>query len=345
MRQTRLPRHATAGALEQIGRLGIHNFLIGVNTLDLDVKRAAETIGWATRRAYDRLRCCNRRVYRVRPGVLREPTGVKVGEVRSRHIGASPILSVPDSVKPEDAARHRQPRAGERDEHRGTDHRPGFNAVRAFVRDNAFLIAGQVMQELRKLTPLGANIDELAAHMKLDRPELTAALVHLEQYDIIEISDGAARVAPKFYLGGVSMSEITPVSHSRRAGGTRLVFPLLVFLVATANGSGAKRKTRSSASGFLALTLPNRTRTAIYGQVNKLGLSREGRPAPKQKHDRAALDAEILKARQDFEKPARAVNGVKALMQQLGKPLWIISQRCVRLGLTCGSPTPRSCQR
>jgi hypothetical protein len=32
-----------------------HNFLIGVNTLDLDVKRAAETIGWETRKAYDRL--------------------------------------------------------------------------------------------------------------------------------------------------------------------------------------------------------------------------------------------------------------------------------------------------
>jgi hypothetical protein len=28
------------------------------------------------------------------------------------------------------------------------------------VCDNAFLIAGQVMQELWKLTPLGANIDD-----------------------------------------------------------------------------------------------------------------------------------------------------------------------------------------
>jgi uncharacterized protein len=33
----------------------VHNFLIGVDTLDLDVKRAAETIGWETRKAYDRL--------------------------------------------------------------------------------------------------------------------------------------------------------------------------------------------------------------------------------------------------------------------------------------------------
>lgn len=65
------------------------------------------------------------------------------------------------------------------------------------MRDNAFLIAGQVMHELRELMPLGANIDELAAHMKFNKPQLAAAFAHLEAYDIIEIENGAARVSPK----------------------------------------------------------------------------------------------------------------------------------------------------
>ena len=90
----------------------------------------------------------------------------------------------------------------------------------------------------------------------------------------------------------------------------------------------------SKGFAFCANKLPNRTRTAIYGQVNKLGLRRDGKQAPRQKHDHAALDAEIMLAWPDFERPARAINGVKALATQLGKPHWIVSQRCLKLGLT-----------
>ena len=37
------------------------------------------------------------------PAFSLSPIGVKIGEVRSRHIGATPVLSVPEGVKPEDA--------------------------------------------------------------------------------------------------------------------------------------------------------------------------------------------------------------------------------------------------
>jgi hypothetical protein len=77
------------------------------------------------------------------------------------------------------------------------------------VRDNAFLIAGQVMQELRKLMPLGANIDELAAHMTLDKPELAATLAHLEAYDIVEIASTG--------FGGALHVEVERV-HVRKLG-------------------------------------------------------------------------------------------------------------------------------
>ena len=183
----------------------VHNFLIGVNTLDLDVKRAAETIGWETRKAYDRLPMLQPGEFvACGPAFSLSPIGVKIGAIRSRHIGATPVLSVPDGVRPEDAKRLLDIESLEQESETGLEDRaiaPGFNAVRAFVRDGSFLITGQVMQELRKLMPLGANLDELAAHMKLGKTELAATLAHLEAYDIVEIENDAARVSPKFYSG------------------------------------------------------------------------------------------------------------------------------------------------
>jgi hypothetical protein len=59
-----------------------------VNTLDLDVKRAAETIGWETRKAYDRLPMLQPGEFvACGPAFSLSPIGVKIGEVRSRHIG------------------------------------------------------------------------------------------------------------------------------------------------------------------------------------------------------------------------------------------------------------------
>ena len=136
------------------------------------------------------------------PAFSLSPIGVKIGEVRSRHIGATPVLSVPDGVKPEEAKILLDIEALEQESETGLEDRsiaPGFNAVRAFVRDNAFMLTGEVIKELRRLMPLGAKIDDLAAHMKIDRAPLTATLVHLEAYDIVEIEEGAARISPRFY--------------------------------------------------------------------------------------------------------------------------------------------------
>ena len=41
-------------AAQQVGSVRGANFLIGVNTLELDVKRASETICWETRKTYSR---------------------------------------------------------------------------------------------------------------------------------------------------------------------------------------------------------------------------------------------------------------------------------------------------
>ena len=62
---------------------------------------------------------------------------------------------------------------------------------------------------MRKLMPLGANIDELAAHMTLDKPELAATLAHLEAYDIVEIASAG-------FGGAVCPNRTRALSGKRR---------------------------------------------------------------------------------------------------------------------------------
>ena len=50
----RRARHMAPRAAQQVGSVRGANFLIGVNTLELDVKRASETICWETRKTYSR---------------------------------------------------------------------------------------------------------------------------------------------------------------------------------------------------------------------------------------------------------------------------------------------------
>src|SRR3984957_19584009 len=82
----------------------VHNFLIGVNTLDLDVKRAAETIGWDMRKAYDRLPALTPGEFGATgPAFSVGPAQLLIGEVRSRHIGAAPKLAAINKVDASEA--------------------------------------------------------------------------------------------------------------------------------------------------------------------------------------------------------------------------------------------------
>jgi uncharacterized protein len=82
----------------------IHNFLIGKNTLDLDVRRAAETIGWDMRKAYDRLPLLRPGEFvATGPAFSSSPAQLTVGEIKSRHIGASPQLAAVAKVDAGDA--------------------------------------------------------------------------------------------------------------------------------------------------------------------------------------------------------------------------------------------------
>jgi len=180
----------------------VHNFLIGMNTLDLDVKRAAETIGWDMRKAYDRLPLLRPGEFvATGPAFSLSPVEISIGEVKSRHIGAAPQLAAVEAISAEDAHSAlaldelvEQSRAG------FDENMPAaFKAVRGFIRDPAFPLAAQIFESLRPLQPDGTTIDGLAKHHNQEKDAVIAALVLLESFAAVEIKENIARIEPKFF--------------------------------------------------------------------------------------------------------------------------------------------------
>lgn len=179
----------------------VHNFLIGINTLDLDVKRAAETIGWEVRKAYDRLPTLTPGEFiATGPAFSLSPVEVMIGEVRSRHIGASPGLAEVQRIEAGDARSMLD--IDELEEMSREDapvQPPGFKAVRSFIRDGSFPLAARTFEALKGLMPDGTTVSSLAKHLEAGRDDLIAALALLESFAAVEIEDEAVRIDPKFF--------------------------------------------------------------------------------------------------------------------------------------------------
>lgn len=177
------------------------NFLVGLNTLDLDIRRAAETVGWDARRAFDRLPMLSPGEFvAVGPAFSRSPSVCKVGPVQTRHIGAAPALSPPLSVTPKGAAELLELQALE--EATAADRAviesdaiiPGLKAMREFVRDPGFPIAGLVVRALVPMMPQGATIAALASHLGVPGNDLVRGLALLDRLGFLEFTeDGASR--------------------------------------------------------------------------------------------------------------------------------------------------------
>lgn len=181
----------------------VHNFLIGINTLDLDVKRAAETIGWEMRKAYDRLPTLSPGEFiATGPAFSLSAVEVRIGAVKSRHVGASPQLAEVQRLGT-DAARSMldidELVEMSRSDEQEAALQPGFKAVRTFIRDESFPLAGRAFEALKGLMPDGTTVRSLAGHLKVDEDDLIAALALLESYGAVEINDEGVLVAPKFF--------------------------------------------------------------------------------------------------------------------------------------------------
>lgn len=191
-RLTRLSKSAASEAL---------NFLIGLNTLDLDVRRAAETIGWGARMALDRLtQLAPGEFVAVGPAFNRSPTIVRIGGIETTHRGARPDLVAPKARGAEAAtalldldALIESAAAGEavRDEHTMPD---GVRQVRALLRDPGFGLAARLWIELLALRPDGARLADLAAHFGVDAGAVAEAAALLDRYGLLEfMGEGTMR--------------------------------------------------------------------------------------------------------------------------------------------------------
>ena len=181
------------------------NFLVGMNTLDLDIKRASEMIGWPPRKGFDRLPLLQPGSFvAVGAAFSRAPAIANVGGVKSRHKGAAPALA---PLRQRDAAEARQALKLYELIEESAEPRPddafvgvGFRAVRDFVREPSFALASRVYAALVPVAPDGALCAALADALSVSEVELADAVSLLCRFRIVERShidgDLALRVEP-----------------------------------------------------------------------------------------------------------------------------------------------------
>lgn len=179
----------------------VHNFMVGLNTLDLDIRRAAETIGWDARKAFDRLPMLEPGDFvAVGPAFSRSPSVLRVGSIRTRHVGAAPALAAPADLDPRTAAKLLEldalVEASAADaEVRAEDALvPGLRAVREFIRDPAFPLAGRIWGELAELPAAGAVIAAMPKHFGVPAARVHDALALLDRCGAVEfMGEGKSR--------------------------------------------------------------------------------------------------------------------------------------------------------
>lgn len=173
------------------------NFLVGLNTLDLDIRRAAEMIGWDARKAFDRLPMLAAGEFvAVGPAFTRSPTVAKIGAVRTRHAGARPEIVAPPSFDGgaaaarlglEDLIRETRDAEDVRTSEAGLP--VGARALRAFLREPRAGLAVRAYAALAGLAPHGARLADLGAELGAAADELAEALALLDGVGVLEFSE------------------------------------------------------------------------------------------------------------------------------------------------------------
>jgi hypothetical protein len=189
-------------ATQRIARLAksviseVHNFMIGLNTLDLDIRRAAETIGWDARRGFDRLPALQPGDFVVvGPAFSLSPTVLKVGPVLTKHVGETPSSPKPADIEPDAAAKLLElealvaASAADKASLEENALVPGQRAVRGFIRSPHFVLAARIWAALVPLVPEGARLSDLAAHLAASTDDILGATALLDEFGALEFTD------------------------------------------------------------------------------------------------------------------------------------------------------------
>jgi hypothetical protein len=193
---------ATAIATLRLARLSksvmseATNFLVGRNMLDLDIRRAAQIIGWDARRAFEMMPHLAPGHFIASGTAFTHAAAIAtIGAVRSRHLGAAPEMSTPPLPSAEEAEALLGIEDLNEEAEEAQDRLPaGARAVRGFMLHGSAALAARIVQELLPLFPNGAAIAELGTHLGATAAEVHAAIDLLAEWGAVVLGDGAVRI-------------------------------------------------------------------------------------------------------------------------------------------------------
>jgi DNA helicase HerA-like ATPase len=185
------------------------NFLVGLNTLDIDIRRAAETSGWDARKAFDRLPMLAPGDFvAVGPGFSRSSLIARIGAVATHHAGARPALIAPPRlgagegaalIDVEGLAAQAKADAEARDDCAGLP--AGARAVRAFLRDPSAPLATRIFAALTPLAPDGARVADFAGALEVEERKIAFALALVDSLGAVEFDDDGPSRAVRLSRG------------------------------------------------------------------------------------------------------------------------------------------------
>jgi hypothetical protein len=223
-------------ATQRLAKLAQHvaaefgNLLIGRQTLDRDVKRAGDLLGWNDDRAAMLRELCPGDFVAAGRAITGQPTVLRIGGVETRHVGATPALGEPELRAPEahaelldlagrlaaedmpEAAAVNTPATG----------RGGPGALHHFLARDSAPLAARIIQALIPIAPNAAELANLAQHLSADPDETGRAVDLLETVKAVEVRRNAKGVRLRLSAslrryGSSRLDRIAPTPLSTQA--------------------------------------------------------------------------------------------------------------------------------
>ncbi len=173
------------------------NVLIGRNISEVDISRAALSIGWQDRKAQGMLPSLPAgRFVAVGPAFTRSPTMIDVGPVLTRHRGSTPRIGEPPPRHEDPGALLELDELQAASEVRTLAGRSGVDprhvdAIRRFAVEAGFVAAARILGELRAIAPLPSAPARLSRALEMRRDAVEAGLELLDAYGLIQSSANA----------------------------------------------------------------------------------------------------------------------------------------------------------
>ena len=174
------------------------NVLIGRNISEVDISRAATSIGWHDRKAQGLLPALlPGNFVAVGPAFTRSPTVVGIGPVQTRHRGSTPKIGDPPPRRGDAGALLDLEELHAASTVRALAGRSGIDprhvdAVRRFAGETGAAAGLRILDELRHIAPLAKLVAQLGPLLGLGTPRVEEGLALLEAYGLVLFDDASS---------------------------------------------------------------------------------------------------------------------------------------------------------